>query len=385
MLERYSYLAFVFIGIIAPVHGLAMPYLIANFSLSLGIAGLLFFAGSLGYITASSTYPLLQRRISVRRLLLIGAVLTALSLAALPVMPLWALALVAAYLTGVGSGVIEVGFNALIAGLEPDRAKPAMNWLHFAFSIGALSGPIVMSRLTAWTGQWMILYWSGAILFVLFSGLWHQAQLPPSVSAAQNNSNAGNERILASLQFWLLLISMFIYVGAEVALAGWIPTFLNTERSIAVDTAAIGVSVLWAGLTVGRAICSKLSSHFDTRTLLIILCSGSAVSTALTASVQAPWLLFLWIFLTGLFFSAIFPTIMLHGTALFPHAPGEVTGGLVTAAGIGALVVPALLGFVAEYASLAAGILIVAVMFILSVLLVVPLPAESLLKQRRNP
>ncbi len=384
MLERKSYLAFIMLGMIAPINGLALPHLIGAYELSLSLAGLLFFTGSLGYITASSTYPFLQRFFTMKALLATGSVLTAGGLLLLPLMPNWGSALAASFAIGLGSSVIDVGFNALIAGLESERAKPAMNWLHFAFSVGALSGPIVMSRFAAWTGQWMVMFWIGTGLFVLFTVIWLQTPTFADEGESALNSGSEGKSVYGHWRFWLVFAAMFVYCGAEVALAGWITTYLASEMAIAVDTAALGLSLLWAGLTVGRALSSKISARVDTRTMLIVLFAGSALTTASVVAAPTLWSVFAAVFLTGLFFSAIFPTLMLHGVAMFPKSASIISGGLVTSAGLGALVVPTLLGVVAERASLAAGILIVALMLLISVGISAVLPKESSLS-KQNP
>lgn len=384
LLERKSYLAFVMLGMIAPVNGLALPYLIGAYNLSLSWAGLLFFAGSLGYITASATYPLLQRLLAVRQLLAVGAVLTAGGLLVLPLMPNWWLVLVASYVVGMGSSVIDVGFNALIADLESERAKPAMNWLHFAFSIGALAGPIVMSRLALWTGQWMVMFWLGTVLFILFTIMWLQTQTVVEDTETSEGSHSQAPSVYSHWGFWLLFAAMFVYCGAETALAGWITTYLASEMSVSVDTAAFGLSLLWGGLTVGRALGGKFSNYLDTKIMLLLLFGGSAVSTAAVVAVPNVWSAFITIFLTGFFFSVIFPALMLHGAAMFPKSASIISGGLITSAGLGALVMPALLGFVAEKASLAVGILIVAGLLLVSVGISAALPTERSLTPKQG-
>ena len=360
-MEKRAYLAFIFLGIAGTVHGLALPFLIDAFSLTLGAAGTLFLAGSFGYLAASTTYPRIIRTTSVKPVLAWGAVIMGTANLLIPLLPIWCFVLAVALIAGFGSGVIEVGFNALVAGLPETRAKVSMNWLHFFFGVGALVGPLLLSRLLAVSQEWAFLYWVPGACFLLFSLLWLRQDSRELV--AQHGREASDSGDVADLYrsttFRLLLTAMFIYVGAEVALVGWVTTFLASEVGASRETAPLGISVLWLGLTVGRGICGRIAPHVSTRTLLLVLHIGSTAALFTLVGTNSVVAAMLLLFFVGLFFSAIFPTLMLHGTAEFPWATAQISGGLVTAAGLGALLMPVLLGFVGDIASLRAGVFLV--------------------------
>lgn len=52
---------------------------------------------------------------------------------------------------------------------------------------------------------------------------------------------------------WLCALFLFAYVGAEVALGGWIVTFMMNVRSATPYKSGISATFFWAGMTVGRA------------------------------------------------------------------------------------------------------------------------------------
>lgn len=360
-MEKRAYLAFVFLGIAGTVHGLALPFLIDAFALTLGAAGTLFLAGSFGYLAASTTYPRIIRLTAVKPLLAAGAVIMGVANLLIPVLPMWYFVLAVALVAGFGSGIIEVGFNALVAGLPEIRAKTSMNWLHFFFGVGALTGPLFLSRFLAVSQEWAFLYWVPGTCFLAFSLFWlRQDSRELSLQHGREATNGEDSaELYRSTTFRLLLAAMFIYVGAEVALVGWVTTFLASEVGAPLETATLGISVLWLGLTVGRGICSRVAPHVSTRTLLLVLHIGSAAALFALVGSSSVVSAMLLLFLVGLFFSAIFPTLMLHGTAEFPWATAQISGGLVTAAGLGALLMPVLLGFVGDIASLRFGVFVV--------------------------
>lgn len=362
-----SYLAFIVLGVFGTVHGIGLPFLIERFGLSLSLAGLIFTAGSLGYISAASTYSFWETKLRVKHLLTLGGLLSGCSFLVIPLSPSWPVALAFSIIGGFGSGLVEVGFNALIASLEPSQAKSAMNWLHFSFGVGALAGPIALSQVLA-ISTWHFLYWISGTLFILSAIVWYGSSIRSYHQPSVHSSEPEREQLKLhnKPQFWLLVVAMFIYCGAEVSLAGWITTYLIRDFGLSVELASLGISILWLGLTIGRGICGKLAPYISNKVLLLGLNGASAVFVLVFSLASSGYLALVFLFLAGLSFSAIFPALMLLGTELFPKVPGKVSGGMVTSAGLGSLALPGLLGFFSDTWGLSAGFLLISGLFVLA-------------------
>lgn len=373
-MERLSYIAFIILGISGTVNGMALPFFIEQFDLSLSLAGLLLFASSAGYLAASSAFPYLTKIKSTKSVISAGFVLIAVGYGLLPFLPAWWLAVLAGFAANLGCGTIDVGYNTLIAGLEPQRAKPAMSWLHFSYGIGALLGPVFLSRLVAVGFPWSSFYLTTSFLTILFLGLWHFKELDETDPKAEQHTDSANITIFKEPLFWVLFTSIFIYVCAETALVGWIPTFL-TDMGVSATNATVGISIIWLGITIGRGLCGKLSVFLAPKSILLVLTSGTALAMTILIFVKPVWLVFAVLFLAGLFLSAIFPMIMLQGAMIFPSSTAEVTSGLVIAGSLGGLVGPSILGIIGEFHSLQMGIAVVAAMMLFSTLLITRCPS----------
>lgn len=382
-MEKLSYFAFIILGISGTVNGMALPFFIERFELSLSLAGLLLFASSLGYLTASTAFPYFTKQYSSKSIIAVALFTAGLGYGLLPLMPVWWLSVLVGFAANLGCGTLDVGFNTLIAGLEPHRAKPAMSWLHFSYGIGALIGPAFLSRLVSAGFSWFSFYFSTSILFALFLGLWHYRAQDWTCSDAEEERTGGNSSVFQEPFFWLLFVSIFIYVSAETALVGWIPTYLTNMNVYAAD-ATVGISIIWLGITIGRGLCTKLSLRFTPKRILLLLTSGAALTMTVLIFIPLVWLVFAVLFLVGLFLSAIFPMIMLQGAILFPNATAQAASGLVIAGSLGALVGPSLLGIVGESYSLQAGIGITAAMMALSTFLISRCPATPQSTPSRN-
>lgn len=368
-------MAFFINGLTSTIHGIALPFFLAKFSLSFSRASILFLASSLGFLLASFLFPFLTKRLTIKELLTIGLLFLAASSALIPLMPLWTLVVLASFGGGLGMGVIDVGFNTVIASLEPRRSQVIMNWLHFFFGFGALSGPLLLSRLLERGVSWMVLYLSTSFLILISFFSWRGLK-PPSASLHQVSSFRPSAQVYSQIRFWALFFITLIYVTAEVGLMGWIPTLLTTLE-VKPARAGLGISVLWAGITLGRAISTQLLPKLSLKRPLSFLLIGAGISTLFLVFTQSVWLIFVVLIFIGLFFSAIFPLAILQGSSHFPTAVAQVTSNLIVAGSLGALAGPGLLGWVGEFYSLQTGIAILACLLFTAVFLTALLPVQE--------
>lgn len=381
-LQKLAYLAFIIIGLASTVHGMALPFLIENFSLSLAQAGLLLFFSSSGYLVACSAFPFLEKRISVILLLLGSTVIFAICYTTLPLLPWWTLFLGLAFCASLGTGTIDVGFNTLVSSLEPKIAQSALNWLHFSYGIGALLGPALLSRLMKFGFSWQIFYLLTGLVAFSYIPLWvnYARKIQPPSKFEKPCLPTENLRLqqrgLAEQKiYWLILIVIFIYVAVEVALIGWIPTLL-TNLGVNAINASLGISLLWFGISLGRAMATQIVKRVPSKLLLLVLTSGSGLAMLALIFAQPTYLVFFLIFLIGLFLSAIFPLFISQSALLFPQFISESTSGIVVAGSFGGMIGPMFLGLIGQYYSLQFGVAVLAGFMLLSTLIITTIPSQ---------
>ena len=374
-MQQLSYLGFGILGLTSTIHGMALPFLIEEFALTLSAAGLLLFANSFGYLVASVAFPFLQNRRTSGWLLSLAFLIVTATYGLFPLSPWWIFMIILGFVASLGTGTIDVGFNTLISSLEPKIAQPALNWLHFSYGIGALIGPAFLSRLLKLGFSWRSFYISSSLLALIFVALW-RGNLKNTPQEKPTTNSWGNARALyKQVVFWMLLISIFIYVAVEVALVGWVPTLL-TSLGVPAVNASLGISVIWLGIALGRALCTQVVKRLAPKPLLILLTSSTSVAMLILVFSKPLWLVFAILLLVGLFLSAIFPLIMLQSAFLFPQFVAESTSSLVIAGSFGAMVGPAFLGLIGQYISLQAGVAVLAGFMLMSTLIIAAVPQE---------
>jgi fucose permease len=151
-----------------------------------------------------------------------------------------------------------------------------------------------------------------------------------------------------------LAVGIGCYVAAEMAVSAWL---VKSLASVPVATATAVLSVFWGCLALGRLLSNRIAERLDyvLFTVICIVCASIALIAALLVPVFP---LAVALFgLSGLFNGPIYPMIMALGGNLSPHRIAALSGSLATAAVVGSVVYPPLIGLMASHIGLRAGLL----------------------------
>ncbi|MCJ8190899.1 sugar MFS transporter [Sphingomicrobium aestuariivivum] len=164
--------------------------------------------------------------------------------------------------------------------------------------------------------------------------------------------------LLKRTRFGYGALSIFLYVGAEVAIGSIIVNYLMQESVLGLPESEAGklIAVYWGGAMVGRFIGSGLLRIFSPGKILAFNCLGAialiTVSMMSTGEVAGYSLL-----AVGLMNSIMFPTIFsLACEKLGPRAADG--SGIINIAIFGGAVVPVVFGMVADATSLSSALVL---------------------------
>ena len=164
----------------------------------------------------------------------------------------------------------------------------------------------------------------------------------------EESSIVGGLSLLKRPRFGYGALSIFLYVGAEVAIGSIVINYLALERVFGQPEAVIGwmITLYWGGAMVGRFIGSALLRMFSpgkilatNATIAILLIAISALSTGAVAGYS--------LLAVGLMNSIMFPTIFALACEKLGSRAADGSG-IINVAIVGGAVVPVVFGAVAD-------------------------------------
>jgi MFS transporter, FHS family, glucose/mannose:H+ symporter len=332
------YAGLVLSGLATVLLGPILPVISAAWMLTDAQAGSLFtaqFAGSIVGAVLSSYY----RRHSV----VLGYTAIALGLGAFSISN-YAAALAGLALTGLGIGA-AVTATTLIFGTEyPEKRGPLLTRTNFFWGIGAVTAPQLVAIAERHDALRLFLV-TASLATLLISAVFTPLL---KKSAAEHSPDVETTSGSMSTQIFLLFsIILFLYVGSETAIAGWIATYTHRFENLSVDRSSLVVSAFWLAIVASRAIIPVflrllsefavlLGGIFAALAGLLLLLSPHSMTITLAA-----------VILTGFGCAPIFP--LATSRLLARVGRSRSTGWIFAICGSGGAVIPWLTGLFSEH------------------------------------
>ena len=343
--------------------GLLVPSLIRSvegaFDQSDAGIGLFYFVYAVVYATGSLGGGFVTERLGRRTVLSLGVALHGAGFIALGVSPSWVVFVLAALPAGLGAGVIDGGMNGLFLNLFPAGRGRSLNLLHVFFSVGALSAPLAVGRLVESGVEWQQILLATGFAALVVAILFAVVEMPDGRHAPTGERSTGDGRPRLApgrlaTPLVLLAVAIGCYVAAEVGVSSWLVQFLEPAP---LSTATTALALFWAGLTIGRLIAAQIADQFDH--VRFAATTSAATAAALVLAILAPSVpVSIALFgLAGVATGPVYPMIMAVAGDRYPDRTAAVSGLLGSAAVVGSIVYPPIMGFLSVTVGLTAAML----------------------------
>ncbi len=232
----------------------------------------------------------------------------------------------------------------------------ALNMLHGLYSIGAMTGPLVAAVILTSHAGWRAIFFGSSLVWFTYTIIIVFTKFPaPSAKRREHGKpSLKSAAMLLSPTLLMLFLVSFLYNGTATSLVSWINTYLDTVDFPLLLGASM-VSIFYLGLALGRFACGILSERIGYAKVILICAVGSLVFYPMAIYFSHPFLIATGVFFAGLFFSGLHPTGMALASRHFPAYSGTIASLLSVAMAVGAMSVPWLTGFTADYAGFKAG------------------------------
>lgn len=334
--------------------GSLIPFLRDSYGLSYDFAGMLGSLQSVGNLVAIFLMGFLPTFVGRRKSVLMTSVwmVAAYLIFTAGVGTPWILAL-ACFMTGIAKGGNANFANTMMSTLPGKKATVGYNMVHGAYAIGALASPILIVLCTGSNAAgWRIATAVLLGLCVLQLIDYGTVALPPE--KIEKSVKTIDRSFLKSKSFWLASAILFFYVSTEYAINTWLVTYFQDIGVLSDNMAQLMASLLWLIMFVGRMIGASIVGKVKRSVLLLLDGIGLLAFFLLVFFSRTELPIIIGIAGVGLFMATIYTTAMGLGTE---SVRGNDLGvsWMILAGSAGGIITPTLVGFVAEFAGIQAG------------------------------
>lgn len=353
-----AFLAMGFGDAVGPFVGLAKK----EFTLSNTMAFLIPFMGFIMFGLLSVPMGIFQAKKGKKFVLIMGLSIMIVGL----VIPLFGLTkfslfLLTILLLGAGATILQVAGNPIMRDVsEEGKYSRNLSLGQFVKAVGSLTGPVIPAIATAWFGMdWKILFpiYAVAVILTIISVSSLKIEEKRDEDEAEPVSFGSCLALLKDKYVLMMVLAIFVYVGAEVCMSSGIPLYLESEFGIDIQKVGLlGTGVFFTTLMIGRflggVILNWISPQkFFVITVLLSILGLSGMFTGISYLVIAG------VILAGLGFANIFPLVFSITVDKMPSKTNELSGLMVTAI-VGGAFIPPLMGFIADQTSVMVGFVV---------------------------
>ena len=372
-LRNTGFLTFFFSGICAISAGVVVSLLQEEYGFAYGMTGTLLSLMSIGNLIAGFLVGVLPGALGMKRSVLLLTIGYAVGYSLMGLTGAVAVLALAFFLVGIAKGSVMNTCTILVSDNSASRTR-GMNLMHSCYACGALLCPFLIAAAAKVSTALAVF-----LLAVLGLMLWLVYGFTPLGGGSQKTARMKEVidwSFLHAPRFWLLTGLLFCQNAAEQSVTGWMVTYFKGSGIIAGSLAAYTVTVMWGATLVARLLIAFVFPFRNPRKAMVgmsVLCTFFYV-LLVRADTQGMAI--------ALLFAFAFSMAGLNPTAV--ASAGRMTsvtsmGIMLPAASSGAILMPWIIGIVAEKAGLAAGMasnIVPCVGLIIFTLLVARLPEE---------
>ena len=357
LLIAIIYLSFFGLGLPDSMLGAAWPTIFAEMDVPVSGAGIISAIIAFGTIISSLASDRVTRKLGASRTTAISVAITALALLGFGISTkFWHLCLISIPY-GLGAGSVDAALNNYVS---LHFSSKHMNWLHCMWGLGAAVGPTIMGAVLTGGGGWHLGYVIVSIIQIVISTIlfislpiWKKPMKVSAAEAKTTDKPLSFKEIFGIRGVKAVMVTFFAYCALEVTVTLWASSYLNLEKGIDSDTAALWGSLYVLGITLGRAISGFISIKLND-TQMMRLGEGIMVGGLILLFLPLPnafSLIGLVIF--GIGSAPIYPSIIHSTPARFGETRSQALIGVqMASAYTGTCLMPPLFGLIANHISI---------------------------------
>lgn len=361
-INKFCYITIGLLGIYISIYQSIINTINRDYSISNAVAGVIISMHFIGSLVAPVIFGEISDRVGKKAVVIEAFIIFIIGLLLVYLFHSIVIVAIGIFLIGGGFGVIEGTLSGLLSDVNAGEANRVISISQIFFSIGAVAGPLIVLSLIDLYSGWKELFLFLIILYCAALVYLVQLKFERNYNVTRYDQGLISVKLVKKKIFILLCISIFIYVGIEEGVAFWLNTYFKSTYN-ASQLWAYALSGYWGSMIIGRYIVSRFAKYSKQLMAGGLLVSLLFLVTALL--VKNSIICFICFIGVGLGFSAIWPIIMSMAAGYYPEYTGTALGILMTCSAAGGIIVPFLIGFIADFSMIGMAFWIIPVMTVL--------------------
>lgn len=320
--------------------GIFVPFFKEDFGLNNTEIGYMLTVGLLAYAVFQYIGGIFIEKIGYKKVIALGFLIGMASLLLLITCKTYLVLILGLFGLNIGMAMFNVGVNTLGPVLTVASTAVLMNFVNFSY--GASNTVIqkvvgnLLSKGIEWTQFYVFMLFSSGVLFIYLL-LIKIPYVPKSEKANYNKMD-----LLQNKMLYLYIIALGFYLASEYGIGNWFVTYMGEEFKLDADGRALYAALFFGAETVGRLFGGYIVDRLGTfKSMLFYGCFATLFSTVGILLGEAGLIIFS---IAGLFYSIIYPTIIMTAHTVFKEAASYATGLILMCGTLIAMVVNMLMG-----------------------------------------
>lgn len=347
--RRAGLLAFFLSGICSISSGVVVSILREHFGFSYSLTGTFLSLLSIGNMAAGFLTGIFTEKAGMKKTVLTMALGYALGYGMMAVSGIPGVLMLAFLLAGFGKGNAINTCTVLVGNHSRERAR-GMSLMHASYALGALLCPFLISSLEGFSWNLPILAIAGVGLCMWL--VFFAARLPGISTDASGTRQKADHSFLRDGTFWILTALVFCQNAAEQSVNGWLVTYFKDEQILTGSLASYTVTVMWGATLIARLLLAFVFKIKNIFKVLTIMGLGCTILYLVLMQSATPVAAILALFAFAFAMAGVNPLAV---AGVGEQMSALSVGILLPMGGIGAIVMPMIIGFVADSFGLHAG------------------------------
>ncbi len=365
---RFTYAAYslmVFFGIGIAIPGAIMPFVADRLALTYGQTGMHFTANAAGALLMGFYGERLTRRLGTRRVTWAAAALGGVALFGLVLGNHMAITMAALFLYGIGIGGTAQFTTAAVSDAHRLHTSRVFTETSIMASVGVILGPLIVSGLSGAGAGWQATAPVFLLVVITLLSVNGRIHFPQQSDVSQERADAPPVQLPPL--FWVFGVILFLSVSIEWLLFYWSPDFLSTVVGFDRATAAGLISVQAVAMLVGRVGGRRLVEIIPAGKLLILNLIWILGWFPVYLFSPYPLLNLVGLFGMGLGIANLFPLCLAGAMTAGGAHSGRASGRVSIFGSSAMLIMPNLVGNLADYVNIRPAMLTVGVLALVAI------------------